>query len=60
MPLYVAVYRCQKTDRIHVETTRAPDYWHAMQALPRWLYPDGKKLKRQGSPATFYNKGKAS
>jgi hypothetical protein len=53
MARYSAVYRCSKTGRVCMMIERANNYFHASRKLPRWIYSDGLKMRRQGGPQIY-------
>jgi len=53
MARYNAIYRNPQTGRVRLQWCNAPTYLHACQRLPRWIYPDGLKMRRQGSPQIY-------
>ena len=50
MPRYSATYREPLTGRVEIITRAAADYAAAQYELPRWTYPGGKPMRRQGAP----------
>jgi hypothetical protein len=40
-----------KTERFQIE--RAADYRRALLVLPRWIYPNGLKMRRTGAPKLY-------
>lgn len=50
MPRYAATYREPITGRTEVITREAFDWRAAHLELPRWSYPNGKPMRRQGAP----------
>ncbi len=46
---YIAEYKCSKCGRVKTMTAAAFDFQNALTKLPRWIYPDGHTMLRQGS-----------
>ena len=56
MPRYCAHYKCRRCGAERLQTERAADYSRAPFALPRWIYPDGHAMRRQGAPKLYKDK----
>lgn len=47
---YRATYTEPLTGRTEIVTRAAGSYTAALYELPRWIYPNGKPMRRKGAP----------
>jgi len=47
---YSADYKCTKCGAVKTMTAAAADFHNALTKLPRWIWPDNHKMRRDGSP----------
>jgi len=51
---FCAVYRQVDTGRVRLEIRTARNIFTASKQLPKWIYPNGMKMQRQGG-IRFYD-----
>lgn len=45
---YIAQYKCAKCGKEMTVSVGACDYHMALVKLPRWIWPDNHRMRRQG------------